>query len=217
MKYYSISGVVIFLIVILFTSCKQSPLCFRTGADYFPLQINNSATYSTLPSNNTIKVAITGTNTIYGKESFVLERNGKQEYWWKSKEQVERLYFYTINIFGREDTLAIWWLPWLKLPLSIDNSWAYSFNTSKVVLGDTIKITLNTTANITERNGDEYQIEINFVEEKLSKMFGSDTTNVTYYEWYKPNLGLIKKVYGDTTETLVEFTTASGDTSLSIQ
>jgi hypothetical protein len=214
MKHYSIFGIVLFLTAILFTSCRQSSLCFRTGADYFPLQINNSATYSTLPSNNTIKINITGTNTIYGKESFTLERNGRPEYWWKSNEQIERLYFYTMNIFGREDTLAIWWLPWLKLPLSLNNSWGYSFNTSKIVLGDTIKITLNTTASVTEQNGDEYKIETNFVEEKLSKMFGSDTTNITYYEWYKPNLGLVKKVYGDTTETLIEFTTAS-DTLLS--
>jgi hypothetical protein len=216
MKYYSISGIFISLFLILFASCKQSPLCFRTGADYFPLQINNSATYSKLPPNNTIKVNITGTSTIYGKESFVVEKNGKQEYWCKSKEQIEKLYFYTMNVFGWEDTIAIWWLPWLELPLSLHNSWTYSFNTSKVVLGDTVKITLNTTANITELNGNEYKIETNFREEKISKIFGSDTTNITYYEWYKPNLGLSKKIYNDTTETLVEFVTGT-DTLLSIQ
>ncbi|MDD2890171.1 MAG: hypothetical protein PHE49_05970 [bacterium] len=217
MKHYSISGVIIFLIVLLFTSCKQSPLCFRTGADYFPLQINNSAIYSTMPSNNKIKVAVIDTNTIYGKQSFIVERNGKKEYWCKGKEKIEKLYFYTMNILGREDTIAICWIPWLELPLSLHNSWTYSFNTSKIVLGDTIKMTLNTTVNITGITGNEYQIEINFLEEKFSTMFGVDTTNTTYYEWYKPNLGLFKKRYNDTTtETLIEFVTEN-DTLLSTE
>lgn len=209
-------AIILLLIGGLFVSCKQSPLCVRTGADYFPLKTGNTATYSITPKNKIINVKIAEMKTIGDRESFILERNGKPEYWYKSTNSVDKLFLYTLNIEGKEDTLARWWMPWLELPLSKNNTWAHTFNTSKVILGDTIKIRLQTNAEVIDLNGDEYTIRTDFTEEKRSEKLGSYLINKTCYEYYKPNLGLTKRTFNDTTETLIEFITGN-DTLLKIE
>lgn len=203
----------VLVIAIFFPSCKQSPLCFRTGADYFPLKLGNTMHYSITPANKTISVRVTDSAKVIGdRESFVMERNGKPEYWWKNEKGAEKLYLHIINIEGKEDTLTMWWIPWLKFPFSIDNSWKYTFTTSKVLMGDTVTLEVSIDAKVIGLEADEYKIKVNFLEKKSSEKLGSYSNDKIYYEWYKPDLGMTKRRFGDTIEVLTEF--VSGEDTL---
>lgn len=191
---------------LLLTGCAQSPLCVRIGSDYFPIEEGLEWTYlkTTSSDTDTVYIKVIDTTNVYDRECWLIERDGIPEYWWKSDRRVDKFFSQTIFVNGEEDTLLKCWVPWLQLPFVVHNSWKYSFNNRKIILNDTVEISLEIEGKVVNLDRDVYKVENLLVRKQTSNLFGSYLDSLIYREWYSPEIGVKKRIFSDTTEVLLD-------------
>lgn len=194
--------------ILFISGCRESPLLFRAGADYFPLAAGNTWIYSHIEVDTSVIILkVIQTESIEGRDScWLLERNVSPEYWWKDEQGLDKLYLRTKFISGDEITLANFWMPWLKLPLVLNNSWNVTFEQSVKVLGDVIKTKAKVSGKVIALEDDIYKVQIELIEKDSSTNFGFWCDTTVYYEWYEPNVGITKRLYDNVEEYLVDYT-----------
>lgn len=191
------------LTLLLFAGCKEDPLLFRTGADYFPTAIDNTWIY--LKDNDTIVVKITDTTSIFARECWIVERNGIPEYWCKDNKRVDKLFCETIFVNGVEDTVAKFWIPWIHTPLLLNEEWDYEFTEQKIILGDTVRVWMQIKGEVNELKDNKYRVKIKLTRVRESQAFGSYTIIIKNDEWYEPNIGVVQRTTNNSTELLISY------------
>ncbi|MCX7785467.1 MAG: hypothetical protein N2201_04480 [candidate division WOR-3 bacterium] len=154
-------------------------------------------------------VEIKGETIAYGNSVWHLLRNGESEYWTKNGSEVKRLIIRKVNYGGVDYILQQSWLLEYKLPFVLGNSWSDVFADTVIILGDTFRIRQTISRKVWEISdvtvpagtfGQVYKIEFH-------STFTLNNYQEHYfgYEWFAPGVGLIKRVYADTTSSLIEY------------
>lgn len=182
--------VLIFLILVLASGCNN-PFSVRTSSNYFPLgegykwvyEVSgaeySSTTTEVLQEDSLFKLSI------FGEEVFIQRKEGVvnrvRELW--STHEGEKVEFGKI------------YEPYLKLPFVEDDSWGENFQLSTIHNGDTvfknIKISVDS-IEITERIVPSGEFKNSY---RLKRTRIEDADTVITYEWYAPNIGMIRKEF----------------------
>lgn len=204
---FRISGFVILFTscFLLLTGCKNSPLFSRISANYFPIENIGTKWIYVNQTNDTTLLEVVQKTVIKDRECFLLERNGKAEYWWKSDIQVDKFYNKILNLAGEIDTIADFWIPYLQLPLVENNYWENTYEQIKIIRGDITKVTLTIKGeviSITQGTGYELRIV------KIEDVVLIDTSFIDtfiIYEYYSPDTGITKRIVNNQTEELLYY------------
>jgi hypothetical protein len=211
------------VIIFLFFGCDLNPLVYRMGANYVPIEsIGNQWTY--LLEDSTEKtVKVTGTAVVGGRSSFVVDDNFTSGFWWKGPEGVDRYVLETRFINNQVVEIEKRWRPHLLLPLVLGNHWIDEYEKETIVFGDTIcrrvvvegKVDSILTLTVPSGTFEEcYKVRMDVLEITCSP-FEGDTCNVScdtlraqHYEYYAPDVGLIKReeIGGLSEEELITYT-----------
>ena len=192
------------------------------ASNYTPIEtIGNQWVY--LREDSTIKfVEVTGTSVAGGRSCFVVEEDFLGEYWWKGPEGLDQYVVATRFVNSEDVVIEERWRPHLELPLVLGNRWEDLFEKETIVFGDTIcrrvelegEVEKILTVTVPAGTFEEcYRVRIETVEITCSPFEGDtcnvscDTLRIQEYEYYAPDVGLIKReeIGGPSSEVLQSF------------
>ncbi len=200
---YYLSSIICYLLLLL--GCSHDPLLQRAGTNYFPFAEENTWVYFQSDSEDTITLKVMGTEPLFQKEAWVLERNGYPEYWWESTRRIDKFYCETIFVNGEEDTIITCWIPWLHFPFVLDDMKDYTFEEKKCILEDTILTIIQVKYAVIALKSDDYQIRVKLIKSRSSNNFGTYCDTTIYYEWYRQDVGMTERTFNNTQENLIEY------------
>ncbi|HID92961.1 MAG TPA: hypothetical protein EYP60_02585 [bacterium (Candidatus Stahlbacteria)] len=190
-------------------SCRESPLIFRIGANYIPIEnIGNYWVY--VSQVDTIRVEVKQKEVVESRECYLLERNAQPEYWWKGEGKLDEFHSEVISVGGNEFLLGNFWIPHLKLPLFIGNKWEDEFMQQTILYGDTITLIIQVEGGVEsiEEIGtfdNCYKVQYTKIIKRESKAFGNVNDTTISYEWYAPNVGIVKRIVNGREENLIRY------------
>jgi len=180
--------ILIFLILGLALGCNN-PYSIRMSSDYFPLQVGNKWIYKVDgQAQSRAIIEVISFDTVYsvreaGSEILFERKEGEVN----KIEELITTYLGDIITFGKVRET------YLRLPFIENDHWEIKFSLSTVYIGDTIDKNLHiivdsiyiTSLSVPSGNYDQvYHLRRTRIE---------DDDSVLYYEWYAPDIGLIRK------------------------
>lgn len=181
-------SVLIFLILVLVSGCNN-PYSLRLTSDYFPLELGNEWVYI-LNGNSNYKTEseVIALDSLYRVEFF-----GEDVAFERTSGKINRVYEVFATYQGKKISFGTIHEPFLNLPFIEGEEWDREFTFSTISQGDTISkyiyieidsVTV-TSLNLSWKNFDNvYRIFRTRIE---------DEDTLYQYEWYAPNIGLVKK------------------------
>ncbi|TES90758.1 MAG: hypothetical protein E3J87_09335 [Candidatus Cloacimonadota bacterium] len=202
-------------IILLFQFCSyENPYIARIKGDYFPIDKMGNFWKFRNKNDSEKYLEVKGTKVIDGREAVILEENYEETYWYKGEGFLSRFRDIEINFNGELFHVEKRWQHYIEVPIVKGNFWAdfwedtLSFynqplyktdNLSGIVEGfETIKIEAGTFKNC-------YRIKFHLVEEISSIITGDSISEKTYYEWYAPDVGLVKSTEDDENWELIDY------------
>ncbi len=159
------------------------------SADYFPLALGNKWTYQVKgEATSQAKIEVISYDTIYtvlmqGEEVLMDRREG----------EVNLLNELTTTYLGERISFGTIRESYLKLPFIKNDSWEQRFELSTIYTGDTVYKTLFISVDsidittLTVPSGKYNEVYC------LRRMGVEDDDSTISYEWYAPNIGLVRK------------------------
>lgn len=172
----------------LVSGCSN-PFSIRMSADYFPLEVGNKWIYKVEgEATSQAQIEVISYDTVY-----LVSVQGEEILYERREGEVNLLTELTTTYLGERISFGKIREPYLRLPFIKNDSWEAQFNFSTVFIGDTVYKSLFisvdsveiTTISVPFRNYDEVY--------RLRRMHIEDEDSTITYEWYAPNVGLIKK------------------------
>ncbi len=181
------------LILVLALGCKNS-FSTRMTANYFPLKTENSWIYDVKADNNyQIEVAVTGKEITDGDSLFLMDVGGETERFQRKPGVANRVRELFTTHRGYKVIFGIVYEPYLMLPPIEGENWNKSYSFSTVHMGDSLEkmffVSVDSvicTSIII--NSEEYENVY-----RLRRTITEDGISLIQYEWFAPNIGLIKK------------------------
>lgn len=176
------------LILGLVSGCSN-PFSIRMSADYFPLEVGNKWIYKVEgEATSQAQIEVISYDTVY-----LVSVQGEEILYERREGEVNLLTELTMTYQGESISFGKIREPYLRLPFIKNDSWEAQFNFSTVFIGDTVYKSLFisvdsveiTTISVPFGNYDEVY--------RLRRMTIEDEDSTITYEWYAPNVGLIKK------------------------
>ncbi len=181
------------LILVLVLGCENS-FSTRMTADYFPLKTGNNWVYDVKGENNyQIETEVTGIEVIQGDSLFLVDVGGETQYFQRKPGIANRVRKLFINHDGDQVSFGIIYEPYLLLPPIEGENWEREFNFPLVHMGDSLEkiffvsvdSVISTSITLNSENYENvYRIRRTIIEDGIS---------LIQYEWFAPNIGLIKK------------------------
>lgn len=199
---------------------NRQPLFYHLSQDYVPMGGTGTTwTYDLSVGGTSIGdfAVVIDTSIVVGvRNGYQVEQGARTGYWFKDAKEFAD-YLQEAVFVNEEDVMVEerWWTH-LKLPLVTGSSWsdhfenqatAYGQNIYRIsdsrgqVLGiENLNVPLGTYA-------ETYKVQFYRATSTTSGLFPpkGDTVNTT--EWYAPNVGLVKRIKGDTTWALKDYRT----------
>ncbi len=200
-------SVLIFLILGLASGCKN-PFSIRMTADYFPLKTGNRWLFNVKASKNyQLKMEVTGIETKQGDSLFIVDIGGEICHFQRESGIVKKARELYTTYEGEIVKFGTLYEPYLFLPLIEGENWEREFNFSSVNKEETIEKFLFISLDSIKKtsivlNSENYE---NVYQRKRTVIEDNDST--VEYEWFAPDIGLIKKEIpsDSTTWELVSF------------
>ena len=153
--------------------------------------------------------SVVGETIAYGVNCIHYLRNYGDEYWIKNDGEVKKLELRTINVGGTENTIEQTWLLQYRLPFILGSYWTETFSDTVVVLGDTYRISQTVSRSVKEINDISVNVGM-FIQTYKIEYFETITINDSIeqhqgYEWFAPNVGLVKKIINGITTQLAAY------------
>jgi len=181
------------LILVLVLGCENS-FSTRMTADYFPLKTGNNWVYDVKGENNyQIETEVTGIEVTQGDSLFLVDVGGETQYFQRKSGIANRVRELFTNHDGDQVSFGIIYEPYLLLPPIEGENWEREFNFSSVHMGDSLEkvffvsvdSVISTSITLNSENYENvYRIRRTIIEDGIS---------LIQYEWFAPNIGLIKK------------------------
>lgn len=139
-----------------------------------------------------------------------MERNAQPEYWWKGKSELDKFHSEVIKVGGNEFLLGKFWIPYLKLPLFLGNKWEDKLVQSTIAYGDTITVVIQVEGRVEliekiSSFDNCYKVQYTKIVVRKSKSFGEINDTTSSYEWYAPNVGIVKRIVDGREEELIKY------------
>ncbi len=188
--------------LLILLGCGESNLLQQVASDYFPVDRKCLWYYSS--DGDTIEVSGGEVRPIASRDACVLYTGAREEYFYKSAGEIDRLFLKTINAGDKEDTLFIWTY-YLPGHLLTGDEWNENYTVNDTVFGSEVSFSVHIVGKIVERSDDCCAVErtthVNF----SSQQFGNADSTVESYEWYKKGIGLSKAIVNGTEYNLIDY------------
>lgn len=207
------------LLLLVIAGCgNRQPLFYHLSQDYMPLgNPGTTWTYALTVGRNSAGnySVLMDVDTVFGlRNAFQVEQGAQIGYWYRDDQEFDE--YLDESVFVNEGEVVVeerWWTH-LKLPLIKGSTWSDSYQNQVIAYGqpiyrqstsrgqvigtETVSVPLGTYA-------EAYKVQIYRATSTTSALFPAkgDTVNVT--EWYAPNVGLVKRVKGDSTWVLTAY------------
>jgi hypothetical protein len=184
-----VKWVSIFSILVLALGC-DNPFSTRMTADYFPLAGGNTWVYEVKENNNyQITVDVTQQDSL-----FKVDAGGDVQYFERKSGIINRVRELISTYEGERVTFGRIFEPYLLLPPIEGENWQREFNLSSIYRGDTVRKYFSVSIDsviITPvvLNSGSYENVYRIIRTTIEDQ---DTT--IQYEWFAPDIGLVKKV-----------------------
>ncbi len=204
----------IFISIGFISGCSRNPLVYRTGANYLPIENAGSKWIFETEDGRILTMETGGKTTKDDRDCYIIENNYRTEYWYKTTGELSKYVTHTIQYGGEDFLLTERWMKHLELPLILGNCWEDSFEIEKTILGEKIRRTLKSRGEIEEiedlvvpagRFMECYKVKTEIIIADSSEFFPSFSDTSIVYEWYGPNIGIVKKIEDGETQNLIEF------------
>lgn len=177
-------------------------------ADYFPLKTGNRWLFNVKASKNyQLKMEVTGIETKQGDSLFIVDIGGEICHFQRESGIVKKARELYTTYEGEIVKFGTLYEPYLFLPLIEGENWEREFNFSSVNKEETIEKFLFISLDSIKKtsivlNSENYE---NVYQRKRTVIEDNDST--VEYEWFAPDIGLIKKEIpsDSTTWELVSF------------
>lgn len=188
-----IKWVPILLILVLASGCENS-FSTRITSNYFPLKQGNKWVYNVKGENTyKIDIEVTGIETIQGDSIFLVSTGGEIKRFQRKPGAANRMRELFTTCDGEKVSFGTIYEPYLLLPPIEGENWEKEFRFSSIHHGDTIEkvfsvkidSVINTTLVI---NSENYKSVY-----RLKRTITEDNDSLIQYEWFAPNIGLVKK------------------------
>ena len=182
------------LILGLALGCKNS-FSTRMTADYFPLKRGNEWVFDVEGDYNyQIKMEVTGIEVKQGDSLLLVEVGGEIFHFARKPGIVRRVreLFTTTYDGGRVDFGTVY-EPYLFLPPIEGENWEKEFNFSSVYKGEPLEKNFSISVDSVKHtsiilNSENYENVY-----RLKRTIIEDSDSTVEYEWFAPNIGLIRK------------------------
>ncbi len=177
------------LILALALGC-ENPFSTRMTADYFPLAVGNNWLYEIKADNNyQLVMRVTEEDSF-----FQVDVGGDIQYFERKSGIVNRVRELTITYEGERIPFGRIYEPYLLLPPIEGENWQREFNLSSVYEGDTVKkyFSISVDSVISTSivlNSASYENVY-----RIRRTTIEDTDSLIQYEWFAPDIGLIRKI-----------------------
>ena len=181
------------LILVLVSGCKNS-FSTRMTSDYFPLSEGNEWIFDVKGENNyQITIEVNNIEIIQGDSLFNVDVGGETYYFQRKTGTVKRIRELSSKHDGGKVDFGTFYEPYLYLPPIEGETWEEEFHSSVVYSGDTLEKNFSISVDSVRHdsitvNSQNYK---NVYQLKRTTIEDSDST--IEYEWFAPNIGLIKK------------------------
>jgi hypothetical protein len=178
------------LILVLAFGC-ENPFSVRMTADYFPLKKGNKWIYEVKEDNN-YQIEM---DVINDEDSLVkVNVGGDTQYFQRKIGIVNRVRELNTTYEGEKVTFGRIFEPYLFLPPIEGETWHKEFTLSSVYKGDTVSkyFSVNVDSVISTSivlNSESYENVY-----RLRRIIVEDEDSLVQYEWFAPDIGLIKKL-----------------------
>lgn len=195
--------------VLLLQFCSyENPFITRTKADYIPYtETGNFWIYrSNLGVEKFVEVLDNTANlTLDGREVLILAENYAESYWHKDEGFLSRYRDVEVNFGGELYPVETRWQAYIQIPLVLGNEWHDTWQDTVTVLNepllriDELQARVVAIEEVSTEAGNFsncYKIRFEIREEIHSSIIGDSISQVTLYEWYAPDIGLVKSSQG---------------------
>ncbi len=155
-------------------------------------------------NGDTIEVSSGEIRLIASRDAYVLYIGTQEEFFYKSDQGIDRLFWKTISIGDKEDTLFIWTY-FLPGHLLTGDEWDETYTLNDTIFGDEVSFAVHIQGRIVERSGDCCSVERTSQVNFSSHQFGDEDNIVKSYEWYKKDIGLSKAIINDKEYNLINY------------
>lgn len=208
----------LFLVILLFQFCSyENPFTARIKSDYIPIdKSGNFWIYkNTDGSVKYLEVKENETNIEKdNKEVIILEVNYEETYWYKGEGYVSRYRDIEINFNGELFPVENRWQNYIEIPLVKGNSWQDIWEDTLIffnqplyridkITGSVEGVEIVETEAGTFKNC--YRIKFYTFEKISSVIIGDSISEDTYYEWYAPDIGLVKSTEDNENWVLTDY------------
>lgn len=203
------------LLLFLLQSCSHhNPFTARISKDHIP--INEIGRYWIYENNDGIQkyVEVKETTNLDGKEAILIQENYQETYWYKGDDYISRHLNIEINYNGELFPVEHRWQNYIEIPILKGNNWENTWidtvfiydkhliRTSELKGKVEYYETIETEAGIFDNC---YRIKISTIVRNISYIPVDSLISKTYYEWYAPDIGLIKTTEDNKGWTLIEY------------
>ena len=185
------------LILGLALGCKNS-FSTRMTADYFPLKMGNEWVFDVKGDNNyQIEMEVTDVEVTQGDSLFLVEVSGETYLFERESGIVNKVRELFTTYEGERVVFGTVYEPYLLLPPIEGENWEREFNFSSVHNGETLEkdflisvdSIIHTSIVVNSENHENvYHLRRTVIE---------DDDSTVEYEWFAPNIGLIRKEIPD--------------------
>jgi hypothetical protein len=181
------------LILVLALGCKNS-FSTRMTADYFPLKMGNEWVFDVIGDNNyQTEMEVTAVEVKQGDSLFKVEVGGETYLFERESGVVNKAMELFTTYEGERVVFGTVYEPYLFLPPIEGENWEREFSFSSVHRGETLEkdffisvdSVIHTSIVINSENYENVY--------RLRRTTIEDSDSTVEYEWFAPNIGLIRK------------------------
>lgn len=202
-------------LLIVLGCAGRNPLYHRITSDYFPLNEGNQWVYDQ-ESGGQQTIRIDQRTVWSGREAFLVDEDGTQEYWFKDGATFQEYFRGQVLINGDAVTVGEVWETHLKLPLLLGNAWQTSYESSTSAWGEVLHLNRvrRDTVLAVETIGvpagtfqDCYKLREETQLSISSPLLAEPVVETSEtFEWFAPGVGMVKRqVSGGETWELVSY------------
>jgi hypothetical protein len=163
-------------------------------SNYFPLKTGNTWVYDVKGENNyRTEVVVTQMEVTGGDTLFLVDVGGDMQYFQRQSAMANRVRELSATYEGDEVIFGTIYEPYILLPPIEGEDWEREFNFSLVYRGEpleknfsiSVDSVISTSIVINSENYENVY--------RLKRTVVEDSDSIVEYEWFAPNIGLIKK------------------------
>ena len=185
----------VLVLSLIYSGC-ESNLLEQAASDYFP--IDRKCLWYYTSEGDTIEVYGGEKELIASREATVLNTGTCKEFFYKSNQEIDRLFLKTIKGGDKSDTIFIWTY-FLPGRITTGDEWLESYTFVDTIFGDKVSFSVNVSGNIVEKQGDLCEIQRTTRKVFSSNQFGNEDDTLKSHEWYMNGVGLYRVILNEGT------------------